>query len=469
MRTLRQRNFALLWFGGLISLTGDWMLNIALPVYVYTVTGSTLATSVMFIAAFLPQPLLGSVAGVFADRWDRKRTLIVVDLLLMLGLVPLLLVRGATSLWIVYPVLLIESSLAQFFRPAESALLPTLVTEDSLVSANALSGLGGNLSRLIGPALGGIVVGLLGLRGVILSDAASFLISAALILPVVSRPGLRAPAVTPDRQRGRDEAPAPAPTSVRREWLEGLQLVRRDRVLSTIFLMAVAIGVGEGIFAVLLVVFVSRVLHGGALQLGWLMSAQAVGGLLGGALVASVGRRFRPARLLGWGALAFGIIDLLIVDTPALLAHAGPLAAVLPVVFGLAPAMSLVMLLFVVVGVPGAGMDTALTSLVQTTVPDRYMGRVFGAVLAVFALLTLAGMGLAGALGDRLGAVPLLNVQGSMYVLAGTLALLRLRGKWAPPAHDTPVAANAPVAAADEAERVPCAPSRVAHVLAPER
>jgi MFS family permease len=135
----------------------------------------------MAIAAFLPQPLLGSLAGVYVDRWSRKRTVAICNLLMMLGFLPLLLVHGSASLWIIYPVLLGESVLAQFFRAAQSALLPTLVGEDLRVSANALSGLSLHLARLAGPALGGIVVGLVGLRGVIVADAVSFGIAAQLI------------------------------------------------------------------------------------------------------------------------------------------------------------------------------------------------------------------------------------------------------------------------------------------------
>src|SRR3990170_1488040 len=69
---LRQRNFGLLWMAGLISLAGDWMLRIALPIYVYRLTGSALATSTMLIAGMLPDLLFGSIAVVFVDRWDRK-------------------------------------------------------------------------------------------------------------------------------------------------------------------------------------------------------------------------------------------------------------------------------------------------------------------------------------------------------------------------------------------------------------
>jgi len=75
LAALRQRNFALLWFGQLISLLGDWILFVALPFYIYTLTGSTLATGIMFMVQTLPRLFLGSVAGVFVDRWNRRRTM----------------------------------------------------------------------------------------------------------------------------------------------------------------------------------------------------------------------------------------------------------------------------------------------------------------------------------------------------------------------------------------------------------
>ena len=87
--TLRQRNFALLWFGGLISLAGDWMLNIALAAHVYALTGSALASGLMGAARVVPSLLLGSFAGIFVDRWDRRRTLVACNLLLAASLLPL--------------------------------------------------------------------------------------------------------------------------------------------------------------------------------------------------------------------------------------------------------------------------------------------------------------------------------------------------------------------------------------------
>src|SRR5215207_1908460 len=114
LATLRQRNFGLLWLAGLISLAGDWMLRIALPIYVYQLTGSALATSTMLIAGMLPDLLFGSIAGVFVDRWDRKRTMVICNLLLAIGLLPLLLVRSPGDVWIVYLVMAVEAVIAMF-------------------------------------------------------------------------------------------------------------------------------------------------------------------------------------------------------------------------------------------------------------------------------------------------------------------------------------------------------------------
>src|SRR5438105_14377502 len=124
---LRRRDFALVWTASLISATGDWVLFIGLPIYVYQLTGSTLATSAMFVAELVPQIALGSVAGVFVDRWDRKRTMVVANLVLTVALLPLAFVRSADLVSIVYVVAFTVSLLARFLPPAGSAMLPLLV------------------------------------------------------------------------------------------------------------------------------------------------------------------------------------------------------------------------------------------------------------------------------------------------------------------------------------------------------
>lgn len=402
--TLRQRNFALLWLGGLISQTGDWLLMIGLPVYVYVLTGSALATSITLITGYIPTLLLGSVAGVFVDRWDRRRTMIICNLLLAFGLLPLLIVHDKDTLWIVYVVQFFEACIAQFVLPAESALLPNLVSAEQLVSANALKSISTNTARLAGAALGGLLVGLLGLTSVTLLDAVSFLFVSAMIWLIRMPTKLESTALM--------NASMSLTASWRRlgrEWLEGMQLIFRHRALAVLFMMIAAQSLGEGVFGVLLVVFVRKVLGGDAIVYGSLLSIQAVGSLIGGVIIGQVGNRLSPARLLGVGTFLFGIIDLFIINIPAFI-----------------PGLLVVIVLFALVGVPGTAAIVGFNSLFQVIVDDKMRGRIFGAFLAVEALLILIGMALAGVLGDRLGPVLLLNIQGSVYVLSGVLALLTL-------------------------------------------
>lgn len=404
---LRQRNFGLLWFGGLISMIGDWMLRIALPAYVYTLTGSTLATGIMFMVGMLPSLFLGSVAGVFVDRWDRQRTMVVVNLILAVTLLPLLLVRSTEWLWLVYVVAFGQSVVEQFFGPAENALLPNLVGEEHLLGANSLNALNNNLARLIGPALGGIVALTWSLPGVVLFDVATFL-AAALLIALIRQPA--------KEQAAAATHPAPVSfTAVWQEWRAGLRLVRQKHPIWLLFILFMITAVGEGILAVLFIPFVTEILKGEALELGWLMSAQAVGGILGGMAIARWGKRLEPRHLIGPSGVIFGLLDLVIFNYPAFF-----------------PGFTLALILFVMVGLPIAAYSASISTLLQNQVSDEYRGRVFGALNTSIALLILAGMGFASVAGDLVGIVPVINIQGYGYVLAGILAWVVLRPRLAP-------------------------------------
>ncbi len=403
---LRQRNFGLLWLAGFISMVGDWVLFVALPIYVYQLTGSALATSGMLIALIVPRLLLGSVAGVFVDRWDRKRTMVVANVLMALSLLPLLVVRSADWVWLVYVVASAQSVVGQFFAPAENALLPRLVDEQDLIQANSLNALNNNLARLLGPPLGGAAAALFGLGGVALIDAASFLVAAALIALIAASGEV-------EKTENIDAAQEAAASwrAVWRDWLRGLELVRRSRLLAILFGIRGITSLGEGVFGTMFVIWVSEILGGGAPEFGWLMSGQAVGGLLGGLVVGYAGRMLSPDRLFGLGLAVFGILDLALFNYPLLFSG-----------------FWIGMILMVLVGIPTVGAGAAGITMLQSGVRVEYRGRVFGALGTTSALLMLAGSLIAGGLGDVLSPITLLNVQGGSYVAAGLLALLVLPG-----------------------------------------
>src|ERR671910_2426024 len=181
LAVLRQRDFSLLWFGGVLSVIGDYFLFIALPFFVYERTGSVLATGAMFAAETMPRLLFGSVAGVFVDRWDRKKTMVISDLSRALILVPLLVVAAGGPLGLVYAVAFVESSVSMFFLPAKSATIPNLVAERDLTAANSLNQLTEEIPSLVGALLGGALLGVVGLSGLVLLDITTYLASALLI------------------------------------------------------------------------------------------------------------------------------------------------------------------------------------------------------------------------------------------------------------------------------------------------
>ncbi len=395
LATLRNRNFSLLWLGGLISQSGNWLLLTALPFYVYELTGSALATSGLMMAYIAPGIVFGSVAGVFVDRWDRRRTMIGVSLAQAVVIPLLILVRSPEWLWLVYVVAFVESALGQFFGPAENALLPTLVGEEHLVSANSLNAMNDNLARMIGPALGGVLLGVLGFSSVIWADALSYL-AAGLLIMLVSAP------VRPARPQA-DPVAGRAASQWRQvwsEWLAGLRLVRHDQLLLALFGVIGFALFGDAILSAILVVFVQDGMGLGAVEFGWIMTARGVGGLLGGLLIAQFGARFKPVELVAGGLAISGLLILLMVNIPRL-----------PVVMGL-----------MVVGGPFfMGWIISGWTLLQTTTADEFRGRVFGAFGTTTTLLMFVGSGLAGLLADQIGASPLLNAAALIYILAGVV------------------------------------------------
>ena len=126
---LGNRDLVLLLTAGLISQTGDWMLATGIAFEIYALTGSTLASAAALFATQAPQVLFGSVAGVLVDRWDRRRVMVTTNVLLSVGLLPLLLVRDTSQVWIIVVVVAVSSCLTPFFVAADVSLLPTLVAE----------------------------------------------------------------------------------------------------------------------------------------------------------------------------------------------------------------------------------------------------------------------------------------------------------------------------------------------------
>jgi predicted MFS family arabinose efflux permease len=311
-------------------------------------------------------------------------------------------------------VVFVQSSVGQFFNPAKGALIPQLVAESQLMPANSLNSLGVELTRLIGAPLGGALMALMGLESVVILDCVSFTVSALLIGLIATPRHEHTPATAPDTRI------ATLLAGVWRDLMEGLQLVRSTRWLAGLFLAMAIIMFGQGVTNALLVPFVEQVLHGDAQTFGWIVTAQGIGGLIGGMLAGTIGRLFSPVRIMAVSACIMGVLILLIVNIP-----------ILPVVLAL----------LAVIGLPVVAFMVSEATLLQSGVADQYRGRVMGSYGTALALAMLMGMGVASALGDWLGTVPMLDLVSGLYVLAGVV-VLALAGSYQPAATIAPMLSN---------------------------
>ena len=387
----------------LISMTGDWALSIGLVYSVYALTGSTIASAVTLLSGFVPMAVVGLVAGVFVDRWDRKRTMVVTNLLLAVTVLPLLVVRDADHIWVVYVVMAVGSVLEVFFSPAEQALLPRVVPDEDLVVANGLVAQARNVARLAGAGLGGVVVATGGLPALALIDAATFVVGAYLIhrVAVSGRPE-PGPVVEADATvvvRGELATLAD-------EWRTGLRATWGDPAVRVLVTFTIITCTGEGIMGTLFAPYVRAVLDGTSQEYGLISGIQAVGGVLGGFLVVSMAHRWSAARMLWLGAVLFGLVDLLIFLYPVVW------VSVWPAVAGMT-----------VVGIPGAAVQTGLRTLLQRHTRDAERGRVFSLQNLAMSVMLMVGATAAGFLGELVGIMPILALQGAGYVLAGLMVL----------------------------------------------
>ena len=397
---LRQRNFALVWIAGIISLLGDYILGIVLPFYVYAHTGSPLATGTTFMMEVIPRLLFGSVAGVFVDRWRRRYTMIVADVARALVILILLIVTITNWIWIIYVVAFVEAVFSAFFEPAKGSLLPQLVKEQDLMQANGLSQVSSNAVGLIGPLLGGVLFVWSGLQGVVVIDAVSYVLSGVCIACItfveIKKTVLYQKEGNTFLLQG---------LTFWREWLEGYRLLMKQRWLLVLIVVAGIAMMGNGFFNVLDVIFVREVLHGGAQVFSLIVSASAAGGLIGGLMISKVGKKMTTHHLFALSLVTTGIFSLTYVNVSWLLLNVALVAAM---------------------GISVVGWIVSLTTMAQL-VDNAYRGRVMSTYGTTQTLLMLAGMGGSALLSGAIGVVHTLDIAGGLFVLSGLLAALVLR------------------------------------------
>ena len=175
---LRNANFRYLWLGQIISLLGDWFNLVASAALVATLTESGLAVGTLFMVRMLAPFLVSPVAGVVADRYNRKWILILADLGRIFTALGFLMVDEPNEVWLLYLFSVLQLGISGFFYPARSAILPDIVPQHAVGTANALTSTTWSVMLAFGAALGGLVAGTWGLKPAFLIDALTFVLSA---------------------------------------------------------------------------------------------------------------------------------------------------------------------------------------------------------------------------------------------------------------------------------------------------
>jgi MFS family permease len=396
-QALRIRDFRLMWAGGLVSALGSWLLTLAIPTHILLVTGSLRATGLTVVAEYLPLLLLGPVAGVFADRWDRRRLMIGTNLFCAGAVAVMLLGLAPGRYGVLYAALVAENAGIVLYAPAWQARTPAVVGTGSLLtSANALNAASSGVVRLVGGPLGGILLALCGARWLIGIDAASYLLS-ALALGLTSRTGAAAAGAAGTTAGARTTAGA-----VVRDLLEGTRVLCRQPVARALFPVTVVYLAANASLSAVLIAFGIRRL-GGSEHTGFLLAGLGVGFLVGAPAVRLLLDRLQPRIRLAV-TLAANAAAYVGLFTSSSLGAALPAAAAI----GLFGSMSLV--------IPQTTM--------QRVIPNPVLGRIGAVFLTGEAAATLAGAAAGPFLAQAAGLTVVAAVAGFVTLIAAGLARL---------------------------------------------
>jgi MFS family permease len=386
LRALQYRNYRLFFAGQLISLIGTWMQNVAQAWLVYRLTGSPVLLGAAGFCAQIPVFLLAPVGGVVADRHNRHRLVIATQtasMLLALALAALTL-SGTVRVWHIFVLASLLGVVNSFDIPARQSFIVSLVAKPDLINAIALNSSMFNASRVVGPAIAGILVASIGEGWCFFANGASYI---AVIIGLLM---MRVP-------RHRRGAQSGSPLS---RMAEGFRFVIQHKPVHALLMLLGVVSFTGMPYAVLMPIFADRILHGGARALGTLMGATGIGALAGALMLASRRDIKGLGRWVAFAALGFG---------------AGLVAFATSRIFWLSAA---------ILALCGFSMMIQMGSsntLIQSMTPDRLRGRVMSVYSMMFMGMAPFGALLAGVVAGRVGAPLTAAGGGAISMLAATV------------------------------------------------
>ena len=401
-RSLGVRNYRLYFFGQIVSMSGTWMQSVAQAWLVLELTGSGVALGAVTALQFLPTLVLGPWGGLIADRVDKRRLLVWTQsasaaLALVLGL---LTVTHVVTLWMVYALALGLGLVTMIDMPTRQTFVMEMVGREYVTNAVSLNGVIVNASRIVGPAVAGVLIATVGVGSSFLVNAGSYVAVIAGLLMMRTSELQRGKIAT--RQRGQLRA--------------GLRYVWRTPELRIPLLLMAVVGAIAYNFSVVLPLMVRFAFHAGAGAFGVLFSVMGAGAVVGGLAVAAWGRATR--RLLAAAAIGLGGFLLLAAVAPSL---GFELVAMLPI------------------GLASTAFIAMSNSLLQLGATPEMRGRVMGLFAVVFLGTTPIGGPLVGWIAEQFGPRVAMGVAAGVTAAAGAITLFFLRRAQTRPVIEQPV------------------------------
>jgi MFS family permease len=393
LHALRNRNFRVFVMGQLVSLIGTWMQSVAQSWLVYRLTGSPVLLGTVGFASQIPIFLLSPLGGVIADRYERRRVLLITQssMMVLATALAVLTLLGHIQVWHVLVLASLLGVANGFDIPARQSFVIELVPRQDLPNAIAINSSMFNGARVVGPAIAGVVVSAVGEGWCFFGNAVSYVAVLAGLL------SLTLPAREPA-----DGRPSPL-----EDILEGFRFVAGTGPIRALLLLLGAVSMTGMPYAVLMPVMAQDVLHSGASGLGLLMGAAGTGALAGALALAWHNSLRGLGRWVGFGAASFGTCLILFSLSRSLWLS---VALLLPVGFSMLLQMS------------------STNTLIQSMVPDRLRGRVMSVYAMTFMGMAPVGALLAGAAAELLGAPRTIAIGGGISIIGGLLFLWKLPG-----------------------------------------
>ena len=384
---LRNRNFRLMWTGQLISTMGSALTSLAASIYVFRVTGSALSVGLMLMATAAPSLLVGLFAGVFVDRYDRRRIMMTADLIraVLVFLIPFLVPHGVA--WL-YVIVALASGVGQFFDPAYESVLPEVATEEELAAANSLIAISSFGSTAIGFAASGFIASAGNLNWAFYLDALSFVFSASCIYR------MRLGVFSTDEQTSVSAVLSNLKTGVH-------ELFSRP-ILSSLFTMQAPVVFSFGLGNALLLPFALRALGATEFQYGIQEGLTSLGFVVCSLLMAAIFDRMRES---SWMFISFFGM------------------AMASIVYSYLHSIPLAILAVAVCGFFNAPSSIARRLVVQRNAPREMRGRITSVFFVARDVIYLLGMAAAG-LADRIDIRVMYRTGGLLLLLAAVLVLV---------------------------------------------